>query len=83
MKDRIQSIIGHDNYGALMHVKEFTEVGATLTAMLESGQYDTEYLDAIERELNRLNPGPSTVFYTKPGEGWPRHHEVDTLYRGG
>ncbi len=81
MNDRIRSIKGHENYWALYEgrIEEFVDVNFKLNRIASkkrTNKKDRAYLERVERELERLNPGVRT--YLVEGE----ERKVPTLYMG-
>ena len=77
--DRIQQIRNHEHYWALPKVNEFWNVVdriAFIARAEETTDEDEAYLDKVERELERLNPGKRIMVVEGEAE------VVDTLYLG-
>lgn len=76
---RIQDIRSHKNYWALPRVDEFWNVVDMLSVIAATNPFTTmgeKYLERVEQELERLNPGKRLMVI----EG--EEEEVDTLYLG-
>lgn len=77
--NRIQQIRSHENYWALPRVDEFWNVVDRLAYIAKQDAMtdgNEAYLDKIERELERLNPGKRIMVVEGEAE------VVDTLYLG-
>lgn len=77
--ERIKAIREHDNFWALKLVSGFQDVEHCLYVLSNSHgltKEDEAYLEKVEREIKRLNPGKRMMFI----DG--QMQEVETLYLG-